>query len=245
LFKLNMRVDTHCHIDLFDDPIATARTYESAQTECVMVTMLPNHYQAALPHLEPFRTVRPALGMHPLRASEGKKEISMFINLVYSTEYIGEIGLDFSSEGRRTQKLQSDILRRILPVIGNGKFVTVHSRNAHDEVSSILDEYNFAPVCFHYFIGGPHAAEKLAAKGHYFSINHRMLLNKHRSTIDAVPRDRILIESDGPFLTEHPLLMIDRIYNELSKIWHTDKFETEDILALNFSKCRTIVSKQS
>lgn len=234
-----MRVDTHCHIDLFDDPVATARAYERAQTCCIMATMLPSHYQAALPHLKPYKTIRPALGMHPLRAKEGKNEINLFKELVYSAEYIGEIGLDFSSEGKKTKTLQLDNLRSISSMIGSGKFVTMHSRDAHDEVSSILDEYNVGPVCFHYFIGGPHDAEKLASKGHYFSINHRMLLSKHRCIIDAVPRERILVETDGPFLTKRPLVMVDQVYDELSKVWLLDKLETEKLLTLNFSNCRT------
>jgi len=237
-----MRVDTHCHMDLFDDPVATARAYESSQTSCVMTTMLPSHYQAALPHLKTFRAIRPALGMHPLRVKEGKNEISLFVELASSAKCIGEIGLDLSTEGRRTKELQLAILRKILPAIGNGKFVTVHSRNAHDEVSSLLDEFHVAPVCFHYFIGGPHAAARLAAKGHYFSINSQMLKNKHRGTINAVPRDRILVESDGPFLTKQPLAMIEQVYHELSKIWQIDNFETEELLSLNFNRCRTIVS---
>ena len=237
-----MRVDTHCHIDLFDDPIATARAYESALTCCVMTTMLPSHYQAALPYLKPFRAVWPALGMHPLRVSEGKNEIMNFVDLASSAEYIGEIGLDLSSEGQSTKKMQLAILRSLLPVIRDRKFVTVHSRNAHDEVSSLLDEYHVGPVCFHYFIGGPQAAEGLAAKGNFFSVNSRMLKNKHRSIIDAVPRDRILVESDGPFLTKLPLSMIEQVYDELSKIWHLDKIETEEIIALNFSRCRTVIS---
>jgi TatD DNase family protein len=235
-----VRTDTHCHIDLFDDPIATARAYESEQTYCVMTTMLPSHYRAALPHLRPFGMVRPALGMHPLRASEGKKEIRAFLELVRSVECIGEIGLDLSVEGQKTREMQSAILRSILPAIGGGKFVTVHSRQAHEQVTSILDEYNVGPVSFHYFIGGRRAAEKLVDKGHYFSINHLMLKNKHRCLIEVVPRDHILVESDGPFLTKRPLATIKHVYDELSRIWHTDIPETEDILAHNFKRCRTV-----
>lgn len=234
-----MRIDSHCHIDMFNDPIATAHAYENAHMGCVMATMLPSHYQVALSHLKPFKEIRPALGMHPLRANEGKKEISMFKTLALSAEYIGEIGLDLSAEGQSTKELQVEILRSILPAIGKGKFVTVHSRNAHTELSNILDYFKIGPVCFHYFIGGPQEAEKLVVKGHYFSINHLMLKNKHRNLIDAVPRDRILVESDGPFLTKQPWSMINQVYNELSNIWRIDKFDVDALLVDNFSKCRT------
>lgn len=234
-----MRIDTHCHLDLFDDPVATALAYDRAQAGCVMATMLPSHYQAALPHLKPFKTIWPALGMHPLRAKECKNEISLFKELVSSAEYVGEIGLDLSTEGQKTKELQLDNLKKILPIILTGKFVTIHSRNAHEEVSNFLDEYGVGPVCFHYFIGGPHAAEKLASKGHYFSINHRMLLGKHRSIVEAIPRESILVESDGPFLTKSPLSMIDHVYDELSKTWRTGKPETEKLVGQNFNECRT------
>jgi len=235
-----MFIDTHCHIDLFDDPISTAQAYERSQTVCVMTTMLPSHYQMALPYLKPFRDVRPALGLHPLRVTEGYKEITLFADISRSVEFIGEIGLDLSTEGRKTKEEQLSVLRTILPAIRNGKFVTVHSRNAHQEVDNLLDEYHVGPVCFHYFIGGPNAAAELAAKGHYFSVNNRMMKNRHRSILDTVPRDRILVESDGPFLTKQPLAMIENVYDELSGIWHTDKFETEELIALNFSRCRTM-----
>ena len=126
-----------------------------------------------------------------------------------------------------------------MPSIGKGKFVTVHSRNAHTELSNILDECNIGPVCFHYFIGGPHDAEKLISRGHYFSINHLMLKNRHRDLISSVPRDRILVESDGPFLTKRPWSMVDQVYKELSIIWQIGKSEVDELLANNFRNCRT------
>lgn len=239
-----MYIDTHCHIDLFDDPISIAKAYENAQTACVMATMLPSHFRAALPHLKPFRFIRPALGLHPLRAKEGWKEIKLFMDISSSVEFIGEIGLDLSTEGKLSKGIQLDVLRRILPTLGSGKFVTVHSRNAHEEMSRLLEEFHVQPVCFHYFIGGPRAAVELAEKGHYFSINHRMLKSKHRAILDNVPKEQILVESDGPFLTKRPLGMVKQVYNELCKIWCTDQNETEEILNLNFNRCRTICSSR-
>ena len=236
---MKMRIDTHCHLDLFDDPIATARAYEKAQTCCVMATMLPSHYQMALPHLKQFKAIRPALGMHPLRAKESINELNLFAELVNSVEYIGEIGLDFSAEGIKTKKLQIHILGRILPLTDNGKFITMHSRNAHEELFKMLDEYNVGPVCFHYFIGGAKAAERLVSKGHYISLNHQMLSGKHNYLIDVIPRERIIVETDGPFLTKKPIETIDDVYTRLSKAWNMDISEIEYLVWENFNECRT------
>lgn len=234
-----MLIDTHCHIDLFDDPISTAKAYERTQAICVMTTMLPSHYQMALPHLKLFRNIRPALGLHPLRVTEGYKEIMLFTDLSRSVQFIGEIGLDLSTEGKKNKDLQVDVLKRILPTLGCGKFVTVHSRNAHDELALLLDECHVRPVCFHYFIGGHLAAEELSRKGHYFSINHKMLASKHRAILDSVPKEQILVESDGPFLTKRPLAMVKKVYEELRNVWEINQNEIEELLTLNFKKCRT------
>jgi len=97
-----------------------------------------------------------------------------------------------------------------------------------------------APVCFHYFIGGPDAAVKLVDRGHYFSINSRMLKSKHHKILDVIPKNKILVESDGPFLTKRPLLELKKVYSELGKIWNTEFKHTVDIIEKNFFKCRTV-----
>lgn len=234
-----MRIDTHCHVDMFDDPIGMARAYQEAETVCVLTTMLPSHYQAALPHLKPFPAIRPALGMHPLRASQGRDEISLFHNLSDSVECIGEIGLDLSADGRKTGALQTENLRQILPAVARGKFVTVHSRNAHNELFMLLNEYSVGPVCFHYFIGGPQDAARLSERGHYFSVNHRMLAGKHGCIIDAISRSHILAETDSPFLTKCPLATLRKTYSCLSDAWGAPVSEVEEQLKRNFQACRT------
>ena len=234
-----MRIDTHCHVDMFDDPIGMARAYEEAETVCVLTTILPSHYQAALPHLKPFPAIHPAIGIHPLRAREGRDEIGLFHNLSNSVEFIGEIGLDLSADGRKTGALQQENLRQILPVVAHGKFVTVHCRNAHNELSMLLDEYSVGPVCFHYFIGGPKDAAMLSERGHYFSVNHRMLSGKHQCIIDAISKSHILAETDGPFLTKRPLAALRKTYLSLSDAWGAPVSAVEEQLEKNFQACRT------
>ena len=234
-----MLIDAHCHLDLFHDPIAIVHTYENTPATCVLTTMLPSHYLSALPHLKRYKYILPAIGLHPLRAKEGLNEIALFADNVITTEYIGEIGLDLSGEGVKTKDIQNNVLKKILPMIGLNKYVSIHSRNAHEEIFTLLEEFNIGPVCFHYFTGGPAVAEKLAAKGHYFSVNHRMLKHERSNIINYISSDRILVESDGPFLTKRPLFMIEQVYNELSKVWKIDISETEKQVIKNFRMCRT------
>ncbi len=196
----------------------------------------------ALPHVVAFKIIRPALGLHPLRAIEGNSEVSIFLDIVRSVEFIGEIGLNLSTEGKKNKTLQIDMLRKILPAIGKGKFVTVHSRNAHSELAMLIDEYGIGPVCFHYFTGGQEAAAELAKMGHYFSINHRMLKSRHRTILEHVSKEQILIESDGPFLTKRPISVVKNIYEELSNIWGIDQNKIQNLITLNFKNCRTIGS---
>lgn len=236
-----MYIDTHCHIDMFDDPISIAKAYDTTKTICVMTTMLPSHYQAALPHLKMFPTIYPAIGMHPLRSNEAIFEIDLFKKLINSTTFVGEIGLDYSSIGKPTRKQQLDIMKNILPLIGSNKFVTVHSRNANEEIAILLDEYNINPVCFHYFIGGENLAFELSKKGHFFSINHKMLSNKHREILNVIPKEKILVETDGPYITKQPLKQIEYIYTELSKIWGIGQTQVGELILTNFKNCRTIV----
>jgi len=224
---------------MYDDPIAMARAYENAGIACVLATMLPSHYQAALPHLKPFSVIRPSLGLHPLRSVEGQKEVALFLRLASSVQYIGEIGLDLSSEGRKTRDVQYENLQSVLPAIRSGTFVTVHSRNAHKELALLLDEHSVGPVCFHYFVGGPRDAEKLAGKGHFFSINHRMLAGRHQNILDAVPRDKVIVETDGPFLTKDPLAAILKTYSIVSHAWGLSIQDVEKQIESNFQTCRT------
>lgn len=234
-----MLVDTHCHIDLFDDPINVAQSYCTSHTQCVMVTMLPSHYRMALPHLMKFPSVLAAIGMHPLRAKEGSNEVGLFRELSKSVEFIGEIGIDLSPEGKKTKETQIKNLNAIAPKLKDEKFVSVHSLRAYEEVGDILEKNGIDPVCFHYFTGGRAAAESLAKQGHYFSINHRMLTSRHKELVDVLPVKQVLIESDGPFLTKNPVEKTKEVYTALSEVWGIEFFETARIIKANFQTCRT------
>jgi TatD DNase family protein len=97
-------LDAHCHIDLYPDPSRIAIDAESAGVLTVCVTNLPSAFEAAYPHIQRFKKVRLALGLHPLRAdAHTEGELVRFKTLVGETSFIGEVGLDFSRDGVATR----------------------------------------------------------------------------------------------------------------------------------------------
>lgn len=233
-------IDAHCHVDLNEDPVGLARRLQGAQTECVAVTMLPSHYRMGVPHLERFHSVHAALGLHPLRAQEGENEINAFVSLAKSCTFIGEIGLDFSSEGVATKQIQLDVIHRIIDAVKGGKFVSVHSRDAAEDLLAILIRYKVGPVCFHYFTAGPTIAAAVVEAGHYFSFNRRMLNGRHKGLLSIVPRDRVLVESDSPFLTTSPVAAIKDAYATIAAFWEMSLSAGVRTIAENFARCRTV-----
>ena len=120
-----------------------------------------------------------------------------------------------------------------------GKFVSVHSRKAHQEIVKILEDEGLEPVCFHYFTGGGVEAKEIAEQGHFFSVNRRMLRGRHQDLIRELPKHRILVESDGPFLSKAPLSAVKDTYAQISKIWGMDFSRVETLISNNFENCRT------
>ena len=232
-------IDTHCHIDLHDDPVGIAKKIQQSNRECVAVTMLPSHFRLGIRHLASFGNIHSALGLHPLRVTEGLEEVEDFVILSKDCEFIGEIGLDYSREGVATKRLQRDVLLRIINYVKGGKFVSVHSRGAATDLLQILEDKKVGPVCFHYFTAGPNVAATVSKAGHYFSFNRRMLKSKHRELLGIIPRNRVLVESDGPFLTTSPITATRDTYLKVAEYWDMPITDTEAIIAENFANCRT------
>jgi TatD DNase family protein len=147
--------------------------------------------------------VRLALGLHPLEVARVQLETELRLFTAYAghTSYIGEIGLDFSPDGRASRALQERTLNRLLGITGvSDKVLSVHSRRASKEVIALLVATGASRVIMHWFSGPIRDVEAALDAGFYFSFNPRMLSSKSgRATIAAVPHDRALFESDGPY----------------------------------------------
>lgn len=199
-----MMIDTHCHFDMMPNPEAYIRRKETAGDIVIGMTNLPSHFQMGLPYVRGYRHIRLALGIHPLLAGEGKKELTLFKQLVDQTSYIGEIGLDFSREGISTRDEQVAVLCEVLATLRDKKkIISVHSRRAEKELLELLSEYDMKNVVFHWYSGPVGQIPSILERGYYFSVNEAMCRSKNgQSIVERIPTDRILTETDAPF-NEH------------------------------------------
>jgi len=219
-------LDTHCHLDLYPEPAEVAKVLEATDTIAVAVTARPSAFKALQRRFGRVRRVRPALGVHPLEVGEmSVREWQLFEALVDETTYIGEVGLDFGPQGVASRPAQEDAFRRVLrTVAGRGKVLSVHSRRAEATALELLVGEGYGPVVFHWYTGPAHVLDAIVARGHYLSINPAMTQSdRGRRLIARIPRDRILLESDGPFavVDARPALPSDvrRVVTYLAETW--------------------------
>ena len=241
-----MLIDTHCHVDQFQSPEAIVQECESRSLRVIAVTNLPSHFAIAVTRLKNCKFVIPALGLHPLYATEGMRELSIFKRLVARADFIGEIGLDFAKEGMASLKMQKRIFEEILVSLrGRSRFITLHSRGAEEEVLDLLQQNHIKKAVFHWFSGSQVDLEKVFSDGHFVSINYAMLSSASGTRVIAQsPKERILVESDGPFARVKGQICkpinIGMIYQALARQWKVSLNETVSQIEMNFNRITNV-----
>jgi TatD DNase family protein len=169
----------------------------------IAVTFRPSDFRMLFPLYGRRNGVRLALGLHPLEVSKVDlaRELSLFESYSGHTSYVGEIGLDYSREGKASRKLQERALDAILTTPGvEAKVMSVHSRGASAATIERLRTAKASRVILHWFSGSLTELDSGLEAGFYLSVNPAMTRSeKGRAIVGRLPRDRVLIESDGPY----------------------------------------------
>lgn len=194
-------IDTHCHFDMMDNPIAFIDGKEANGDIVIGMTSCPEHFNMGLPFIKNKRFIRLALGFHPQIANQIQSQFRSFIDLISKTSYIGEIGLDFSKEYIPFRDIQIEYFTKICQYLSSSrKIISIHSVKAENSVLDILERYQIKIPILHWFNGSATQIERAVNLGCYFSINEAMTQSqKGKSAIAKMPRDRILTETDAPF----------------------------------------------
>ena len=210
-----MLFDTHAHINdpVFDeDRDAVLRSLKEKGVGLVMNPgcSLENSLQA-IDLANTYDFMYAAVGTHPDTADEvDDAVIDRYRTLCLENpkvKAIGEIGLDYYYETiprdiqQRAFRLQMDLARELkLPVI-------VHERNAHDDGMRIVKEYPDVTGVFHCYSGSAEMARQLVDMGWFIGFTGVLTFKNARKAVETaerIPLERIVLETDCPFMAPEP-----------------------------------------
>lgn len=209
-------IDAHVHIDFYDNPTDIVREILNDDISAIFVTHLPELYEKHRAMFENIPQVFLAVGFHPILVNEYDFNEQLFKNALNTTRFVGEIGLDYSvGRSERSKIRQHDIFDKICKYSKN-HILSVHSRQAEKEVLDTLVSNGIENAIFHWYTGDKELIPYIIEAGYYFSINPSMLrTNKGKSILRAIPLNKILIETDGPFSKFKGNIVVPRDLKEI------------------------------
>ena len=158
-----------------------------------------------------FPFVYAAVGIHPENCADFQPEHIHRLRQLAAEEKvvaIGEIGLDYYWAENPPKQLQQEVLRRQLALAQELSLpVIIHDRDAHADTLSIVQEFPGIRGVFHCFSGSVEMARTLLDMGWMLSFNGAATFKNARKApevIAAVPLERLMIETDAPYLTPVP-----------------------------------------
>jgi TatD DNase family protein len=209
-------VDTHCHIhfkDYIDDAdkvIEDSISEKVAKLICVGCSLADS--ARAVEFAQKHDNVWVAVGAHPHDGEDFMKDAdagSRLNELAAKPKVvaIGEIGLDYYHENTPRIK-QKDALKDQIEIgLSTGLPFVFHIRDAWEDFFKILDNYKNIHGVVHSFSAHKEQLDEVLKRGFYVGLNGIMTFTKDEQQLEAaksVPLDKLLLETDAPFLTPKP-----------------------------------------
>lgn len=227
---------------MYSNPQEVVKESERLGIITIGMTNLPSHFELGYKHILNCKKVRLALGLHPLHAKYHEKELPVFVRNIDKTSYIGEVGLDFSIEGKTTIDIQLKTFDKILSMLASEKkILSLHSRKAEKEVLGRLVKNKIELAIFHWYSGSSSLIPMIIDSGYMFSINTAMIKSKSgRAIIEKIPLLNLLTETDGPYIDLNGAparpVNVSLILEYLSKLWNLPINKIENQIHDNFLK---------
>lgn len=207
-----MLTDTHCHLDMLEDVDGVLERMRAAGVElCVTIGVDPASNERAVELAEAHAQVWATVGLHPHDARLRTDQIMARIAELAARPRVvgvGEAGLDYHYDNSPREQQRAVFAEHIRLANELGTTLVIHTREAWDDTFAILaDEGVPERVVFHCFTGGPREAERAVEIGAVLSFSGVVTFNNARAVQEAAritPLDRIVVETDAPFLTPVP-----------------------------------------
>lgn len=193
-------IDTHFHLDKYQNHSSLYILMNKSRQYTLCVTCLPGIFLSCKRLYPETKYVKFALGVHPKEIMDPKKCVYEFDSCLNQAKYIGEIGLDYS-HASPSRDAQLYVFRHIIKrQAETNMLATIHVKKAEEDLITVLSEYPSSKRIIHWFSGNKSQMASLVNQGCYFSINSSMAQSEvGQRRIAMIPKDRILIESDGPY----------------------------------------------
>jgi TatD DNase family protein len=208
-----MLVDSHCHLDFPDfaeelDAIV-ARARKAGLGRMVTISTRVRRFAEIEAIADRFDDIYCSIGTHPHHAAEepdvGARDL-IEIAKKLKVVAIGEAGLDYHYDSSPRDAQERGFRTHIAAARETGLPLVIHAREADDDIARILEEESGKgafPFVLHCFTGGPDLARRGIALGGYVSFSGILTFKNSQGLRDiaaALPGDRILVETDAPYL---------------------------------------------
>jgi TatD DNase family protein len=200
-------IDTHAHLDALDDPAgAVARACAAGVDRIVAVGSGLASARTTVEIAEREDGVFAAVGIHPHQAADGESLEDLAGLVDENVVAVGEIGLDFYRDYAPRDDQRRVFADQLRLAAELGKAVIVHSRAADEETAVMLADFEGA-VVLHCF-SSPSLLPVAVERGYYISFAGNVTYPKAAELREAaaqVPPERILAETDCPYLAPQPV----------------------------------------
>ncbi len=193
-------IDTHFHLDHYRNYWEIATRISDLNQYTICVTDSPGTFLSCKKVIPETKYLKYSIGFHPLNERLGRADLNEFLLLLKKTNYVGEIGLDYSRKAHLSRDTQIHNFETIVErCVSENKLMSVHIRNAEVDAIEVIRKYAPQKCIIHWFTGTEKQMFELLEYGCYFSVNSNMIASKTNSKYLKIPSDRILVESDGPY----------------------------------------------
>jgi TatD DNase family protein len=209
-------VDTHCHVHFadyeHDAGVVLAKAALSGVTKVICVGCTLSDSQAGVEFVNHREGAWASIGLHPHEGSvyvDDHRALQQFRDLADKPKVvaIGETGLDYYYE-HSTKEDQQKLLRFQLDLaIEHNLPLIFHVRDAFEDFWRIYDEYEGLRGVVHSFTATEKELDEILSRGLYVGLNGIITFTKNQEQLEAakkLPLDRLLLETDAPFLTPVP-----------------------------------------
>lgn len=217
-----MLVDTHCHIDFdaYDEDRAEviARAAKAGVMRIINPAINVENTRGIIAFAQQYAEVYATVGVHPNSTADFTPAMMNELETLAQSPKvvaIGEIGLDYYWD-KSPKPIQAEAFRAQLALAARLELpVIIHNREASEDVVAILESWSKdlpdslkeRPGVLHSFSAPQEVADRALAAGFYIGFTGPITFKKAddlRRVAAAIPLDRILVETDGPFLTPTP-----------------------------------------